>query len=388
MTDRRMSPQSFKRESPRRAYLDSLERLDVLDVERLVKTGIEVTGRERAGTFMQMDDSVVHCGVQQPGVEIFSTEEALAKYDWLNDYYWKALLPGADEYTAYAREYSRHGYFIRALPGVKAEYPVQASLYLAEDGFAQAVHNIVIVEEGAELNIITGCASGHAVNSAMHLGISEFYVKKNAKLTFTMIHNWGEEMYVHPRSGMVLEEGATFLSNFVCMHPVRELSMNPLTRLTGAGSMTRSHSILVARPGVRMDVGSRVWLEAPDSRAEVIARALTTGGDIINRGHLLGDAPGIKAHLECHGLLLSPKGLIHAIPELEARVSGAEMSHEAAVGKIAPEEIEYLMARGLDEEEATSTIVRGFLNVQMEGLPAELQAEIDKAVKKSQEAIM
>lgn len=388
MTRHRVSPESFKSESPRRPYLDSLERLDVLDMERLVKTGIEITGRDRAGTFMQMDDSVVHCGVQQPGVEVLSTEEAVGKYDWMQEYYWKAMSPDADQYTAYARERSRHGYFIRALPGVKAEFPVQASLYLAEDGFAQAVHNIVIVEEGAELNIITGCASGHAVHTGLHLGISEFYVKKNAKLTFTMIHNWGEDMYVHPRSAMVVEEGGTFLSNFVCMHPVRELAMDPLTRLTGPGAITRSHSILVAQPDVKMDVGARVWLEAPESRAEIIARALTTGGDIINRGHLLGDAPGVKAHLECHGLLLAPTGLIHAIPELEARVASAEMSHEAAVGKIAPEEIEYLMARGLDEEEATSTIVRGFLNVQMDGLPAELQARIDEAVKKSQESIM
>ncbi|MDA8097621.1 MAG: SufD family Fe-S cluster assembly protein, partial [Clostridia bacterium] len=128
--------------------------------------------------------------------------------------------------------------------------------------------------------------------------------------------------------------------------------------------------------------------EAPNTKAEIIARALTTGGDILNRGHLRGDAAGIKAHLECHGLILSPEGLIHAIPELEARVAGAEMSHEAAVGKIAQEEIEYLMARGLSEEEATSTIVRGFLNVKMDGLPAELQAEIDRAVKQNQDSIM
>ncbi|MDQ7792361.1 MAG: SufD family Fe-S cluster assembly protein [Desulforudis sp.] len=388
MSDKKVLPQSFKKESPRRAYLDSLERLDILDRNRLVQTGIEFSGTDRSGTFMQMDDSIVHCGVEQPGVEVLSTEEAVSRYDWLADYYWKSVSPEADEYTAYAREYSRHGYFIRALPGVKASYPVQASLYLAENGFAQAVHNIVIVEEGAELNIITGCASGHAVRTGMHLGISEFYIKKNAKLTFTMIHNWGEDMYVHPRSGMVVEEGGVFLSNFVCMHPVHELKMNPLTRLTGPGALVRSNSILVAQPGVKMDVGSRVWLEAPNTKAEIIARALTTGGDILNRGHLRGDAAGIKAHLECHGLILSPEGLIHAIPELEARVAGAEMSHEAAVGKIAQEEIEYLMARGLSEEEATSTIVRGFLNVKMDGLPAELQAEIDRAVKQNQDSIM
>ena len=61
-------------------------------------------------------------------------------------------------------------------------------------------------------------------------------------------------------------------------------------------------------------------------------------------------------------------------------ISGVELSHEAAVGKIAQEEIEYLMARGLDEDEATSTIVRGFLNVEIMGLPAELQESIDRTI--------
>ncbi|MFH1083841.1 MAG: SufD family Fe-S cluster assembly protein, partial [Pseudomonadota bacterium] len=64
----------------------------------------------------------------------------------------------------------------------------------------------------------------------------------------------------------------------------------------------------------------------------------------------------------------------------EGHVDGVEMSHEAAVGKIAQEEISYLMSRGLDEEEATSTIVRGFLNVDIPGLPDQLKAEIDRAI--------
>jgi len=72
--------------------------------------------------------------------------------------------------------------------------------------------------------------------------------------------------------------------------------------------------------------------------------------------------------------------MIHAVPELEGHVDGVEMSHEAAVGKIAQEEIAYLMSRGLDEEAATSTIVRGFLNVDIPGLPEQLRAEIDRAI--------
>ena len=130
-----------------------------------------------------------------------------------------------------------------------------------------------------------------------------------------------------------------------------------------------------------MDVGSRVFLRAMGSRAEIVARAITRGGDIVTRGHLIGEVPGIKAHLECRGLILSEKGSIHAIPELEGKVNNVDMSHEAAVGKIAEEEIQYLMARGLSSEEAMSAIIRGFLDVEIKGLPEHLKMEIKKAIK-------
>ncbi len=389
----RLTPDKFKHEAREHAYADLLAPLDLaglIDAERLLETGV-VLGNEakRAGTFLQVDHSLVHAAVHQEGLEVLSTDQARQRYDWVDrEYRWKMVPPDADEYTRHAYQHARHGYFIRALAGTKATYPLQACLYIAQEGLAQAVHNIIVVEEGAELNIITGCVSSPEVKHGMHIGISEFYVKKNAKLTFTMIHNWAEKMHVFPRSAARIEEGGTFLQNYVCLVPVAYLQMNPALYLAGRGALVRSNTVLVGTPGSFMDVGSRVFLQAPEARAEVIARTVTTGGDVINRGRLVGEVPGVKAHLECHGLLLAPRGLIHAIPELEARVEGAEMSHEAAVGKIAPEEIEYLMARGLDEDEAKTTIVRGFLNVKMEGLPQELQSRIDEAIKLSQESIV
>jgi Fe-S cluster assembly scaffold protein SufB len=78
--------------------------------------------------------------------------------------------------------------------------------------------------------------------------------------------------------------------------------------------------------------------------------------------------------------LLSDDALIHAIPELTAKVKGTELSHEAAVGKIAEEQIQYLMARGFSELEAQSLIVRGFMDVGIMGLPKALETEIKRMV--------
>jgi Fe-S cluster assembly scaffold protein SufB len=365
-----------------------LETLTDEDRAKIIQSGVDLDEQDRAGTFLQTDHRIVHCAAKQPGLEVLPTAQALEEYPWLEEFYWQAVPVDADKYTAQAELHFQNGYFIRALEGQRVTTPIQACLYMKHDNTAQNVHNIIIAEEGSELNIITGCATAPSLQSGIHIGISEFYVKRGAKLTFTMIHDWAEEVMVRPRSGIVVEEDGLFLSNYVSLRPVRSLQMYPTVRLIGSGAVARFHSILLAPPGCELDTGARVVLEASNTRAEIVSRTITTGGVIKARGHLVGLKPNVKAHLECHGLILADEGIIHAIPELEGRRSGAEMSHEAAVGKIAEEEIEYLMARGLSEEEATATIVRGFLNVQIEGLPPELQAKVDEAIEESEKSML
>ena len=380
----------FNRYDPRaedHAYVEDLTKLPPEDARKLLDVGVSTGDGDRAGTFLQMDRSVVHCKTTQPGVEILGITEAAARYDWLDDYLWRHIKPDQDTYTAHSRQLPHEGYFIRAEAGVRVSQPVQSCLYIAKEGFAQNVHNVVIAEPGSDLHIITGCATAPHLTAGLHIGISEFYVKKGARLTFTMIHDWGEKVDVRPRSVTVVEEGGVLVSNYISLRPLGSLQMFPTTYLKGPGAVGRFNSILVASRGSHLDVGSRIVLEAPETRAEIISRAITYGGDIIARGDLVGKAAGIKAHLECKGLILND-GLMQAIPELTGHVPGVEMSHEAAVGKIDRGEIEYLMARGLDEETAVSTIVRGFLNVDIEGLPPRLQARLDQAIADTQHDMM
>jgi len=367
-------------------YEEDLSAMPEEDRERMLYAGVDPDSEERAGTYIMRDQSVVHCNVRQPGIELSAMGTALGKYDWLEEYWWKLVSPSADAYTATVKRHDTMGYFIRAEAGAKSLFPVQSCLFLEHPNIAQSVHNVIIAEEGSELDIITGCTSRKSSGEeAAHLGVSEIYVKKNAKVTFSMIHNWREDIQVRPRTGVIVEEGGTFLSNYICMRPVRDVQMNPLTRLVGRGAVARFSSILVCTPGSRMDIGSRVMLEEKETRTEILSRAITTGGDMIVRGSITGLAPDCKGHLECQGLVLGGGGKIHAIPELDGRVEGIELSHEAAVGKIGQEEVEYLMARGLSEEEATAVIVRGFLNVDIEGLPGVLKEQMDNTVEQLRE---
>lgn len=343
--------------------------------------GVDVdSAASRAGTFLQFDHSTVHCKSAAKGVEVLGIRQALRKYGGLPEYFWKALDRDKDDFTrAAAREELHGGYFIRTEKGARVSEPVQTCLFIKGENTGQNVHNIVVVEEDSEVHIITGCATSHGVVSALHLGISEFYIKKGARLTFTMIHNWGEEVVVRPRTVGIVEENGVLQNNYVLLKKVKSVQSYPTIYLNGPGAVARFNSVIVTPPGSHVDTGNRIILNAPDTRGEIISRTITTGGGIVARGEIVGNAVPARGHLECKGLILGG-GSIHAIPELQGTRPGVELSHEAAVGKIAQEEIEYLMARGLDEDEATSTIVRGFLNVEIMGLPAELQESIDRTI--------
>ncbi len=379
----------FVNADEKHAYSDDPSRLPSKAKKQMLEAGVMLDDTsQRSGTYIQMDNTPVHSSVSQDGVEVMPVSQAMEKYDWLTDYWWQAVAVDQDKYTANIELNQYNGYFIRALPGQKTLFPVQACLYLAQDKLVQNVHNVIIAEEGSELHIITGCATASEEETGLHLGVSEFYIKKGAKVTFTMIHSWNPEIAVRPRSGIIIEDDGLFLSNYILMKPVKSLQMNPLVKCVGDNATARFNSVLVTGEGSSLDVGSRVILDGKGSRTEIISRAITTGGKIIARGYIEGNAPEVKGHLECRGLILGEKGLIHAIPELKGNLAGIDLSHEAAVGKIAEEEVEYLMARGLNRDEATATIVRGFLRVDIEGLPPLLAEELKRAVEASEKEVM
>jgi Fe-S cluster assembly scaffold protein SufB len=380
---------AYESSAEKQSYQADPSQLPATAKEQMLGAGVMLDDlSQRSGTYIQMDNTPVHSSVREEGVEVMPVSQALEQYDWVADYWWQAVAVDADKYTANIELGQYDGYFIRAPPGHKTIFPVQACLYLSQARLKQNVHNIIIAEEGSELHIITGCTTASQKEPGLHLGVSEFYIKKGAKVTFTMIHSWNPEVAVRPRTAAVVEENGLFLSNYVLMKPVRSLQMYPSARCLGENATVRYNSILVAAEGSSLDVGSRAILDAKGARTEIISRAITTGGNIIARGYIEGNAPEVKGHLECRGLILDGGGMIHAIPELKGNLAGIDLSHEAAVGKIAEEEVEYLMSRGLTRNEATATIVRGFIRVDIEGLPPMLSTELRRAIEASEKELM
>lgn len=356
-----------------------LEKLKKDSRSELLSAGMDLEEKFRSGSFLQKDNEILLSKSLFKGAEILSTEKALKEYPKLKDYYGKAFRILEREFP----QDTQGGYFIRVKKGQKLELPIQACLFLGSKNFNQRVHNLIIVEEEAKVYLITGCTAAKKAKEAFHLGVSEFFVKKGGYLNFTMIHSWKEDTKVKPANIAILEEGAIFVSNYICLKPVKEIVMYPTAVTQGKNCKVSFNSLILSHPGSFQDIGSRIIFKKEGSSAEIVSRGVSLGGKIIARGHLKAQAKNIKAHLECRGLMIEEKGSIHAVPELETDYRDVDLSHEAAIGKISRDEIEYLCSRGFSQTEAQSLIIRGFMDVDILGLPEVLKKEIKELENKS-----
>jgi len=329
-----------------------------------------------------VNDHVEEFASNTKGITILPMFMAVKEFPWVAEKMWSLIQPDKDEYTRMAfEEKSLSGYFIHVARGVTSTQPIQTCLFINMEKFVQTVHNIVVLEEDAEIYLFTGCATAHYVKSASHIGITEIFLAPRAKLNYTMIHEWAEVVEVRPRTAISVAEGAQFISNYISLKAVKHLQSMPTAYLRGPGASSTFNSLIYAPEGASYDTGARIVFESPMTQGEVISRSVTHGGTVIARGDLVAQAEDVRGHVECDSLLLSDGGIIQAIPVLQTNVANVSLTHEAAVGKIAQEELLYLMSRGLSESEAKSMIVKGFLDVDTFKLPPHLRPRVDQVLK-------
>ena len=163
--------------------IDGIDLLDDLDdvskktKNTLLKVGVDTEEKGRSGSFLQVDQSNIFTNNSMSNsVEVMNIGVALDKYHWVKDYMWNVVKPDADKYTAKTalreeKDGIKSGYFVRSLPGTKEVFPVQACMFISDEDIMQTAHNVIIAEENSELHLITGCATGEDVSSAMHVGV-------------------------------------------------------------------------------------------------------------------------------------------------------------------------------------------------------------------------
>jgi Fe-S cluster assembly scaffold protein SufB len=340
--------------------------------------------KDVGGSFLASNGSIVNSGSLSDDLEIIPISIALEKYKWLEEKLFSLVPKDKDEYVKrVAENNNRLGYFIRVKENKNVSLPIETCYLINNSDYVQTTHNIVICEKNSHLHLISGCTANAHIKKGVHLGVTEYFLDEGSLLTTTMIHSWGDEVEVYPRSSAKIGKNAKFISNYIALSRVKKIQMNPSAYIA-EGGLGEFYSVVYAPKGSVLDLGSEAFLEGEGAVSNIVSRSVSNGGNITVRGKITGEVSGAKGSMSCNGLMLEKNAQIHAIPELVANDPYLELSHEASVGMISEETLAYLMASGISEDEARNLVIEGFLDLRVPGLPDYIQDKIDDMVKQSQ----
>ncbi|MCS7109038.1 MAG: SufD family Fe-S cluster assembly protein [Sulfolobales archaeon] len=360
-----------------------IERLDIGDDFTKASSRLGLEDKSKLN-YVQINESAMYEALRESlrkyNVKVLPLRKALDEFMYVKDMVWKLVKPDQDKYTAASYLYGGElGYFIYVPSNTNVPIPIYSCLAITSNNKVQFAHNVIYVDEGSEVQVVTGCLVPHGIKGGLHIGISEFYVGKNSRLTFTMLHAWSEGIHVRPRTGVRVNAGGEYVNYYVIYSPVASLQTYPTITL-GADSKASTSSVIAGSGEGIYDVGTKVILAEDNSSVELLSKVVAKDAAEINaRSDVVAESLG-KGHVECLGLLLSPKSKISSIPALTSKKPGAILSHEAAIGIIAQEELEYLMSKGFKEDEAKSILIRGFIDIDVKGIPLSVKAEIDRVL--------
>ena len=255
------------------------------------------------------------------------------------------------------------GIDIRIKPGTKHE-SVHIPVVLSESGIKETVYNDFYIGEDSDIVIVAGCGIHNCGNQdSEHDGIHRFYVGKNAKVKYVEKH-YGEgdgngKRILNPGTEVYMEEGSSMEMEMVQIKGVDSTIRTTVAELAAGARLVVRERLLTH--GSQQAVSDYVVrLNGADASADVVSRSVAKDDSYQKfDSQIVGNAK-CSGHTECDAIIMGNAKIV-AVPQLEANNIDAALIHEAAIGKIAGEQIIKLMTLGLTEEEAEEQIVNGFL---------------------------
>ncbi len=255
------------------------------------------------------------------------------------------------------------GIVIRIKPGTKRE-SVHIPVVLSESGLKEMVYNDFYIGEDADVVIVAGCGiSNCGTQDSQHDGIHRFFVGKNAKVKYVEKH-YGEgdgsgKRVLNPGTEVHMEEGSTMEMEMVQIRGVDSTVRTTVADLaTGAKLVVRER--LLTHGQQEAVSNYEVRLNGEDSSADVVSRSVAQDSSYQKfDSRIVGNAK-CSGHTECDAIIMGNARIL-AVPQLEANALDAALIHEAAIGKIAGDQIIKLMTLGLTEAESEEQIINGFL---------------------------
>ena len=322
--------------------------------------------------------------LQKQGVLFLDTDSALKEQpEIFKKYFGKVIPPEDNKFSALNSAVWSGGSFIYVPPGVKVDMPLQAYFRINAENIGQFERTLIVVDEGAEVHYIEGCTAPVYSSESLHSAVVELVAHKDAKLRYTTIQNWSNDVYNLVTKRAYAYEGATV--EWIDGNIGSKLTMKyPGVYLMGERAYGETLSIAFAGKGQHQDTGAKMVHLAPNTTSKITSKSVSRlDGRSTYRGllNVAKGATGVKSTVRCDALLLDDTSKTDTYPYMEINQEDATITHEATVGKIGDDQIFYLMSRGFTEEEALSLIVNGFMEPFTKELPMEYAVELNRLIK-------
>jgi Fe-S cluster assembly protein SufB len=230
---------------------------------------------------------------------------------------------------------------------------------------------------------VHNCTAPIYKSDSLHSAVVEIVVKKDARVRYTTIQNWSNNVYNLVTKRATCAEGATM--EWIDGNIGSKVTMKyPAVYLLGRHARGETLSIAFAGEGQHQDAGAKMVHAAPDTSSSIISKSVARGGGRTSYRGLIQiqeGATGSKSTVRCDALLVDTISRSDTYPYVDVREDDVQMGHEATVSKVSEDQLFYLMSRGMTEEEAMAMIVRGFVEPIARELPMEYALELNRLIE-------
>ncbi|ROS74309.1 Fe-S cluster assembly protein SufB [Cellulomonas sp. PhB143] len=341
-----------------------------------------------AGVAAQYESEVVYHQIredlEQQGVIFMDTDTGLREHPELFEEYFGTVIPSGDnKFAALNTAVWSGGSFVYVPPGVHVEIPLQAYFRINTENMGQFERTLIIADEGSYVHYVEGCTAPVYSSDSLHSAVVEIIVKKNARVRYTTIQNWSNNVYNLVTKRATAAEGATM--EWVDGNIGSKVTMKyPAIYLLGEHARGETLSIAFAGEGQHQDAGSKMVHAAPHTSSSIVSKSVARGGGRTSyRGlvQVLEGAEHSASNVLCDALLVDQISRSDTYPYVDVREDDVSMGHEATVSRVSEDQLFYLMSRGMTETEAMAMIVRGFVEPIARELPMEYALELNRLIE-------
>lgn len=358
------------------------------------KLGIPEAERKfLAGVTAQYESDVVYHSIREDleklGVIFTDMDTALREYpEMVKKYFGTIIPPNDNKFAALNSAVWSGGSFVWIPAGVKVEIPLQAYFRINTENMGQFERTLIIAEPGSSVHYIEGCTAPTYSTDSLHSAVVELIAMEGAKIRYTTIQNWSNNVYNLVTKRAYAYKNATV--EWIDGNLGSKLTMKyPAVYLLGEGARGEILSIAMSSTNQHQDAGAKIVHAAPNTSSLITSKSISKNNGRGSYRGLIKIMPGAtnsKSHVVCDALILNEEARSDTYPTMQVEEQkDVTVEHEATVSKVGEEQLFYLMSRGLSESEAKTMIVNGFVEPFTKELPMEYAVELNRLIQMEME---